>query len=68
LEANILEGIILAIAAKIISGNKCEIIVLPHVAAGGRELTIDPSGATIFIGRKPPSLLGIVGSSANFIG
>ena len=45
-------------ATNMISGRSCETMVRPQVAAGGRQLRIDPSGATTAMGRRPPALFG----------
>jgi hypothetical protein len=55
-------------APKMISGNRCEIIVRPQVDAGCRQFTIEPSSAVTVIGWSAPALLGTSGSRASLIG
>src|SRR5205085_10848053 len=64
--ATTFSGISLASAVITIIGMKWPISGRGPPAAGGVELSIDPSGAVIVIGRNTPSLLGIFGDSTAF--
>ena len=64
--ATTFSGIALASAVITIIGRKCPISARAPPAAGGVELSIEPSGAVMVIGRSTPSLLGMLGESTAF--